>query len=131
MNAMVHGRGVWAFVLALTLCRPAEAGPEHYEFQLVPQEAKVGEAVVSVRLVDTRTGAAVPDAVVFAKRMDMAPDGMETMTSPIERAAAAQPGIYAFKTQFTMAGGWRLSLAAKVQGEEGTVTSRVVIQVAK
>jgi hypothetical protein len=32
-----------------------------------------------------------------------------------------EPGVYSFKTDLVMAGRWRLSLAAKVQGEHETV----------
>lgn len=131
MKAFTYGRWVGAVLLAFASCEPAEAGPKDYEFQLVQQDMKVGETMASVRLVDRRTGALVPDAVIFAKRIDMAPDGMETMTSTIEQAPADGTGVYTFKVRFTMAGGWQLSLAAKVQGEEGTVVSRIVVQVAK
>ena len=40
--------------------------------------------VVAVTLIDKRSGKPVPDAVIFAQRIDMAPDGMEMMASPIE-----------------------------------------------
>ena len=51
----------------------------------------MGEAVVAVRLVDKRSGKPVPDAVIFAKRIDMAPDGMPTMDSPIEQGHPPSP----------------------------------------
>jgi hypothetical protein len=57
--------------------------------------------------------------------MDMAPDGMETMTSLVEALPSDESGIYRFKTDLTMAGGWRFSIAAKVQGEPETVESRL------
>ena len=61
------------------------AGAQDYEFQAVQTEIKQGPgSTVSVRLVDKRTGKAVPDAVIFTTRMDMAPDGMETMTTTVE-----------------------------------------------
>jgi YtkA-like len=40
-------------------------------------------AIVTVRLINKRTGQAVSDAVISAKRIDMAPDGMATMAAPI------------------------------------------------
>nr|WP_237143632.1 FixH family protein [Phyllobacterium zundukense] len=106
----------------------AYAAPSDYEFQLVQPEAKSGEAILDVRLVDKRSGRSVPDAVIFAKRIDMAPDGMEMMTAPIEELPSTEPGIYRFKAQISMAGGWRLSLGAKVQGEAGTVENKLVLQ---
>ncbi|OYW57916.1 MAG: heavy metal RND transporter, partial [Bosea sp. 12-68-7] len=35
---------------------------------------------------------------------------------------------YSFRTNLTMEGGWRLSLGAKVQGEDGTVESRLILK---
>nr|WP_248305830.1 FixH family protein [Devosia psychrophila] len=109
---------------------PAWAAIDDYEFELAQTEVQVGEAtVVSVRLVDKRTGEAVPDAVIFEQRVDMAPDGMETMAGSIEPLRSTEPGIYSFETGLVMQGGWRLSLAAKIQGEEGTLESQLEFRV--
>ncbi len=107
----------------------ATAQPQDYEFQLVENEVKGGaDAVVAVRLVDKKTGAPVENAVIFTTRMDMAPGGMETMTTPVEALPSEQPGIYRFKTDLVMSGDWRFSIAAKVQGETGTVESRLILK---
>lgn len=106
----------------------AVADIKDYEFQLLDREVKQGEAVIAVRLVHTPTGKPVPDAVIFATRLDMEPDGMPTMTTPLSRLPATEPGVYRFKTSLGMEGGWRLSLAAKVQGETGTVQSRLILK---
>jgi len=128
MKSSTLWRAVGTALLGLTLAGPALADPKDYEFQLVQTEMKVGEAVVAVRLVDKRSGKPVSDAVIFAKRIDMAPDGMAMMNSPIEQAPSSEPGVYQFKTRLTMAGGWQLSLGAKVQGEEGTVENKLVLR---
>lgn len=108
---------------------PAHADIKDFEFQLVESQVKKGDgAVVAVRLVNKRTGKAVPDAVIFAKRIDMAPENMPTMTAPLEQSPSAQAGVYRFKTNLAMEGRWQLSLGAKVQGENGTVESKLVIQ---
>lgn len=118
-----------ALVSAIAVSTATLAGPEDYEFQLVESEIKQGEgATVTVRLIDKRTGNPVVDAVVFATRMDMQPDGMEAMTTPVEAMPSKDPGVYRFKANLTMAGGWRFSIAAKVQGEEETVESRLVFE---
>jgi len=106
----------------------ARADIKDYEFQLVDKTVKKGDAVISVRLVHKPDGKPVPDAVIFAKRLDMAPDGMETMKATIEPMPSTEPGIYKFKAEVTMEGGWRLSLAAKVQGETGTVENKLAIK---
>ncbi|WP_205927178.1 FixH family protein [Rhizobium sp. P32RR-XVIII] len=107
------------------------AAAQDYEFQPVSTEVKQGQgSLVAVRLIDKRTGKPVPDAVIFTTRMDMAPEGMEVMTTPVEAASSTEPGVYAFKTDFTMAGGWRFKLAAKVQGEPDTVQGELVLKAA-
>ncbi|MFS8049482.1 FixH family protein [Rhizobium sp. BR 314] len=107
------------------------AASQGYEFQPVSTDVKQGQgSLVSVRLIDKRTGKPVPDAVIFTTRMDMAPEGMEMMTTPVEAATSSEPGVYAFKTDFTMAGGWRFKLAAKVQGEPDTVQGELVLKAA-
>lgn len=117
--------------LSLGLSTPTLADIKDYEFQLVEKELKQGEAVVAVRLVQKSTGKAVPDAVIFAKRIDMGPDQMETMTAPLEPMPGGEPGVYRFKTELSMAGQWALTLGAKVQGETGTVESRLIVKATK
>ncbi len=97
-----------------------------YEFRLVRQQVKTGDATVAVRLVHKAGDRPVPDAVIFATRLDMAPAGMETMKAAIDAA----PGVYRFKVDLPMEGEWRLSLAAKVQGETGTLENRLVFKAA-
>ena len=109
----------------------ARADIADYEFQLVDAAPRTGEAILSVRLVNKKTGKTVPDAVIIAMRIDMAPDGMGTMTSSVEPMPSLEPGIYRFKADLMMAGGWRLSLGAKVQGETGTVESKLVFKAGK
>jgi hypothetical protein len=104
----------------------ARAGIGDYEFQLVQTQVKKGDStIVAVRLVDKRSGKPVPDAVIIAKRIDMASDGMAEMSEPIDQLSSTEPGIYRFKAAVVMPGGWRLSLGAKVQGESGTVQSEL------
>ena len=123
-------RAVTATLMGIGLAAgvPARADGRNYEFQLVQQDIKQGEAVLAVRLVNKSTGQPVPEAVIFATRLDMEPDGMPTMTTPVEPLPATEPGLYRFRTKLTMEGGWRLLLAAKVQGEAGTVETRLVLK---
>jgi hypothetical protein len=58
----------------------------------------------------------------------MAPDNMAAMVSPLEPLPAAEPGIYRFRTNLSMAGRWQLSVAAKLQGEDGTLQSRLIVK---
>jgi hypothetical protein len=124
-----HARIAARVALALTLGDPSLARAEikDYEFRLVESKFKTGAANIAVRLVHKPVGAAVPDAVIFATRLDMAPEGMEAMTASVEPAPSGETGLYRFKVDLAMEGAWRLSLAAKVQGEIGTVESRLIL----
>ena len=42
-----------------------------------------------------------------------------------------EPGVYAFKTDLSMAGRWLFSISAKVQGEPETVTGKITFRVTK
>src|SRR6266850_858410 len=126
----------WIAALALlalpwvAIASPALADVKDFEFKLEQSEVKKGDgAIVAVRLVNKKTGKAVPDAVISAKRIDMAPDGMATMDAPLEALPSTEPGVYRFKSNLSMAGRWQLSLGAKVQGETGTVQSKLVLKV--
>ncbi|GHE77083.1 hypothetical protein GCM10019059_40290 [Camelimonas fluminis] len=121
-----------ALVAALPLvvaALPAVADIKNYEFQLTQHEFKQGNGVViTVKLIDKRSGKPVPDAVIFAKRIDMEPEGMATMASPVQLLPASETGAYSFKTDLVMEGGWRLSLGAKVQGETGTLENKLILK---
>ncbi|NTE84707.1 FixH family protein [Agrobacterium tumefaciens] len=129
-NRNVPVRAAAAVLAFLALYAGAAlAGASDYEFQPVASEVKHGpQAEVAVRLVDKRSGKPVPGAVIFTTRMDMAPDGMEMMTTSIENLSATEPGVYRFRTNLSMAGGWRFKVAAKVQGEPETVQGEVVLK---
>ena len=132
MKVLFGRAAVIAAIVGLLWAAPASpvlAGVKDYEFQLMQSQVKKGDAVVTVRLVDKRSGKAVPDAVIFAKRVDMAPDSMPTMASPIEQLPSTEPSVYRFKTNLSMEGSWQLSLGAKIQGETGTVETKLVVRV--
>ena len=110
----------------------AFADIRNYEFKLVEPTVKAGpDKTIAVKLIDKTTGKPVPDAVIFATRLDMAPDAMQEMVTKIEPVPGGEPGTYKFKATFGMAGRWQLSLGAKVQGETGTVENKLVIQADK
>ena len=118
-----------AFAVASTA---AMADIKDYKFELVGDTIPAGaDKVITVRLVNTRTGKPVPDAVIFATRLDMAPDAMQEMATKVTPMPGAEPGTYRFKASFSMAGRWQLSLGAKVQGETGTVDNKLVITAQK
>ena len=108
--------------LAATLALAASAaiaGAGDYTFEPVNPEMKKGDDVtVAVRLTNKTTGKPVPDAVIFKTRVDMAPDGMAEMESPVSPLPSREPGVYAFKTDLPMAGRYQVTLSAKVQARD-------------
>jgi hypothetical protein len=73
-----------AAALLVAMATSALADIKDYEFQLIDTEVKQGEATIAVKLVHKPSGRAIPDAVIFAKRLDMGPDKMEAMTAPLD-----------------------------------------------
>jgi hypothetical protein len=131
MSISTSKRALVAALTALALLGAtslARADINDYEFQLVEKEIKQGNAILSVRLVHKPDGKSVPDAVIFATRLDMAPDSMAEMQTSIAPTPSMEPGVYRFKVLLTMAGGWRLSLGAKIQGETGTLENELVLK---
>ena len=131
MTTSIFARAVRAALLGAALAGTpiaAHAEIKNYEFRLVQPTVKAGEdRVVTVRLVDKTTGKTVPDAVIIATRLDMAPDGMQEMMTKVTPMPGTEPGTYRFKATFGMAGRWQLSLGAKLQGETGTVENKLAI----
>jgi hypothetical protein len=118
-----------AFTMAVNLTVPAFAGANDYVFEPVKADVKKGEdVVVSVRLKHRATGKPVTDAVIVQTRIDMSPDAMGEMASPITVVPSNEPGLYSFRTDLSMAGRWLLSIAAKVQGEAETVVGKITFR---
>jgi hypothetical protein len=135
MKTSRYSRGLQAALIGIAvtgLVSIARADIKDYKFELVDQAVQAGpDKVIAVRLMNTKTGKPVPDAVIFAVRLDMAPDGMQEMATKIAPMPGGEPGTYKFKATFGMAGRWQLSLGAKVQGETGTVDNKLVITAQK
>ena len=120
-----------AIAVAMTLAfdLSAKAAADDYAFEPVNLDVKKGDdAVVSVRLKHKPTGKTVADAVIVQTRIDMAPEGMAQMASPLTPVPSSEPGVYSFKTELSMVGQWLLSIAAKVQGEPETVVGKVTFR---
>ena len=132
MKRFNNARAFQAVLISLAMAGSvtlARADIKDYEFQLVDQTVKKGDAIISVRLVRKRDGKPVPNAVIFATRLDMALDGMAEMATKIAPMPGTESGVYRFKAAVTMQGRWQLSIGAKVQGETGTVENKLVILV--
>ena len=116
--------------LAVSLgARIAYAAPADYVFEPVSAEVRNGkDSEFAVRLRSKATGKPVEGAVLFRTRLDMSPDSMDEMTAKHTAVPSAEAGVYKFKADFTMAGGWAFKLMAKVPGESETVQGTVVFK---
>ena len=135
MKSYTYARALRAALIGIAVTGSAtlaRADIKDYEFRLVDQAIKAGpDKIITVRLINKTTGKPVPDAVIFATRLDMAPEGMQEMATKVTPMPGTEPGTYRFKATLSMAGGWQLSLGAKVQGETGTVENKLVITAQK
>src|SRR5882757_10142741 len=121
-----------AIAVAASLAGNAFAGANDYAFEAVKAEVKSSnEATVAVRLVHKPSGKPVADATITQTRLDMAPDGMASMTTAHVPLPSPEPGVYAFKAPLTMAGRWLLTISVKVQGEADPVVGKVIFKVAR
>jgi YtkA-like len=81
-----------AMAAALSVNVAAFAGANDYTFEPVKTEIGKGhDVIVSVRLKHKATGKPVTDAVIVQSRIDMAPDGMAEMASPLTPVRAMSP----------------------------------------
>ena len=105
------------------------AGSADYAFEPINTEVKQGAgSELAVKLVHKPTGKAVSDAVLFRTRLDMAPENMADMTAKHEAMPSSEPGVYRFKADLAMSGGWAFRIMAKVPGEAETVQGAIVFK---
>lgn len=108
----------------------AIAAPEDYEFKVIETNLPLGDdAILTLAVTDLRTHAPVTDAVIFATRLDMAPDGMATMKSPVEALPSQVPGQYRFQADLGMAGAWRFSIAVHFDNETEVIRREIILRV--
>jgi YtkA-like len=121
-----------AIAVAISQNITAFAGANDYVFEPVNTQVKKGDdVVVSLRLKHKPTGKVVTDAVIVQTRIDMAPEGMAEMASPLTAVPRTEPSVYSFKTDLSMEGQWLLSIAAKVQGEPQTVVGKITFRASR
>lgn len=121
---------VAALGLAIIGCTSAAfAGAKDYEFQPVAADVKTAAgSEIAIRLIHKPTGKPVEGAVLFRTRLDMSPENMGEMIAKHQAMPSSEPGVYRFKADLTMAGGWALKLQAKLPGESESVEATVVFK---
>jgi Cu(I)/Ag(I) efflux system membrane fusion protein len=116
-----------AVFAGFTLLNPIAGPAAEPGWQPVNAEVTIGKKVrFEVKLAGIDPLPAPADIKVSATRIDMGPDGMETMASPVTALASATPGVLAFETDFSMAGRWAFTITATVKGQAKPVTGKVV-----
>ena len=105
------------------------AAPNDYGFEPVSVNIRKADgSELAVRLLHKPTGKPVEGAVLLRTRLDMSPDNMEGMTANHAALPLSEPGVYKFRADLTMVGGWALRLVAKVPGEAEMVHGTVVFR---
>jgi hypothetical protein len=92
-----------ALIVTAISCTSTQAFADisDYRFELVDPAVKAGpDKIVTVRLMNQKTGKPVPGAVIFATRLDMAPDAMKEMVTRVTPVPGGEPGIYRFQATF-------------------------------
>jgi hypothetical protein len=118
-----------ACLIVTPFASPVWAAPNDYVFEPVSVDVRNGIGrELAVRLVHKPTGKPVEGAVLFRTRLDMSPEGMDEMTAKPTALPSTEPGVYKFRADLTMAGGWALKVMAKVPGETETVEATVVFR---
>ena len=120
-----------ALLGSVLLCGPSHAIAGSTDYVLEPVNVAVKNGAgseLAVRLIHKPSGKPVTGAVLFRTRLDMSPDSMGEMTAKHVAMPTSEPGVYRFKADLTMAGGWAFKIMAKVPGESETVQGTVVFQ---
>src|SRR5262245_60926291 len=105
LAAIVGGIMIAAIaVVFTTLTTQNTAGQTGPRWEAVSAQIVIGRNVrLTARLIGADNRPITTPIVVTASRLDMGPDGMQTMTSVLRQVAATEPGTVAFETDLVMA----------------------------
>jgi predicted metal-binding membrane protein len=116
----------WGVSLVATATLSSAASSD-YRFQAVEvQAAGPGKTTVVTRLVHVPDNKLVGNAHIVDAKTDMGPSGMAEMSGKVTPLTSGQAGLYRFLIETGMAGKWELLLTAKVQGDTGKITGKIV-----
>ena len=129
MTVRIRSLAAAASVALALVATAAYAAKGEYVFEPVAVEVRNGkDSELAVRIVHKPSGKPVEGAVIFRSRLDMSPDSMGEMTAKHTARPSKEPGVYRFRADLTMAGGWAFKLMAKVPGESETIEGTVVFK---
>jgi hypothetical protein len=129
MHSTMRALAGAASLIVTMAATPVSAGPKDYVFEPVSVDVRNGAgSELAVRVIHKPSGKPVEGAVLFRTRLDMSPGSMGEMTAKHTALPSTEPGVYKFRADLTMAGGWAFKLMAKVPGETETVEGTVVFK---
>ena len=118
------------FLLLVSMSIPVFGNSDHYIFELIENEVLVGNRIeFSVRILHKATSKPVTDAMIFADRIDMSPDGKPDRSTHLAALSSDDPGIYRYRANLVEAGNWQLTLMTMIPGAQGMVEGKVVLKV--
>jgi Cu(I)/Ag(I) efflux system membrane fusion protein len=119
-------------VVATLVTTQNTVGQTAPHWEAVSAQVVTGRNVrLTARLVGANGQPVTSAIMVTASRLDMGPEGMQTMTSALRQVASTEPGTVAFETDIAMAGRWALRLTATVTGQAQPVTGVVIFTAAQ
>lgn len=103
---------------------------DNYLFELIEDELPVGNRIeFSVRIINKDTGDPITDAMIFADRIDMTPDGKPDRSTQLAALSSDVPGIYRYRANLVEAGNWQLTLMTMIPGAPGLVEGKMILKV--
>ena len=133
LAALAGGIMIAAIAVAATLfTTQITVGQTAPHWEAVSAQVVTGRNVrLTARLLGANGQPVASAIMVTASRLDMGPDGMQTMTSELRQVATTEPGTVVFETDIAMAGRWALRLTSTVAGQAQPVTGVVVFTAAQ
>ncbi len=126
MRTLVYTAIAIALFVSASLAVVGIAQPAPVHWEAVNSEVSTGKNVrLDLRLVGADGKPVSGSISVASARLDMSPQGMPTMTTPLRPMAPSQPGMASFETDLSMTGRWALSITGKAAGQSQSVTGKV------
>jgi len=117
------------FLLLVGLTIPVFGNPDHYFFELIEDEVPVGNRIeFSVRIIHKETNEPITDAMIFANRIDMTPDGKPDRSTELAALSSDTPGVYRYRANLVEAGNWQLTLMTMIPGAQGLVEGKMILK---
>jgi len=117
------------FLLLAGMAIPVFGNSDHYVFELIENEVPVGNRIeFSVRIIHKATGEPITDAMIFADRIDMTPDGKPDRSTHLAALSSDDPGIYRYRANLVEAGNWQLTLMTMIPGAQSMVEGIMILK---